>query len=121
MFNLDTKMSDVTPREVRVYSDSKGERPFTNWRRSLRDRRAVTKIEKRLERLEEGNLGDTKSVGGGVFELRIDYGPGYRIYFGHVSEIIIVLLCGGDKSTQDEDILRARQYLNDYRGRKSGV
>lgn len=114
-------MPDVTPKEVRVYFDSKGVRPFTVWRKSLRDRRAVTKIEKRVERLEEGNLGDTKSVGGGVFELRIDYGPEYRIYFGQVRKNIIILLCGGHKSSQDEDIQRARQYLNDYRRRKSGV
>ena len=76
--------------------------------------KAITKIEARLRRLENGNLGDYRSVGEGVFELRIDYGPGYRVYFGQVGSTIVLLLCGGDKSTQDQDISTAKRYWANY-------
>jgi putative addiction module killer protein len=66
-------------------------------------------IEKRLQRVKFGNLGDYRSVGEGVCELKIDYGPGYRIYFGQIGLTIVLLLCGGDKSTQEQDILRAKK------------
>ena len=79
--------------------------------------RARAKIRARLDRVEEGNLGDYKSVGEGVFELRIDYGSGYRIYFGQEGSRIIILLCGGDKSTQAQDIRKAQEYWEDYRSR----
>ncbi len=88
------------PREIRNYLTVDGKNIFDEWLDSLRDRRAKAKIRARLDRVEDGNLGDSKSVGEGVFELRIDYGLGYRIYFGQEEIIIIILLCGGDKSTQ---------------------
>ena len=69
----------------------------------------------RLERLKSGNLGDCRSVGSGVFELRLDFGPGYRIYFGQVSNTIVLLLCGGDKSSQTRDIERAKTYWLEYK------
>lgn len=68
-------------------------------------------------RVEAGNLGDYRSVGEGIFELRIDYGPGYRIYFGQIGITIVLLLCGGDKSTQEQDIRKAIEYWEDYRSR----
>ena len=71
----------------------------------------------RLERLKSGNLGDCRSVGSGVFELRLDFGPGYRIYFGQVSNTIVLLLCGGDKSSQTRDIERAKTYWLEYKER----
>ena len=76
-----------------------GRRPFVEWLDALRDRRAIDKIEKRLRRVESGNLGDYRSVGEGVCELKINYGSGYRVYFGQIGSTIVLLLCGGDKST----------------------
>ncbi len=81
---------------------------FRIWLADLRDRRAVARIAGRIDRLKLGNPGDVKSVGDGVSELRIDYGPGYRLYFKRVGHEIVLLLCGGDKSTQSKDIERAK-------------
>jgi putative addiction module killer protein len=80
---------------------------FTNWFRSLRDRQAKARIQVRIDRLQLGLSGDVKTVGEGVSELRIDYGPGYRVYFTKRGRELIVLLAGGDKSTQDRDIKKA--------------
>ena len=81
---------------------------FDAWLRELRDRRAVARIQARLDRLAAGNPGDVKPVGSGISELRIDHGPGYRVYFIQRGPVVIVLLCGGDKSSQSGDIERAR-------------
>ena len=81
---------------------------FATWLASLRDERARARILKRLDRARDGNLGDVAPVGGGVSEMRIFYGPGYRLYFVRRGSELIVLLCGGDKSTQDADIVEAR-------------
>ena len=102
-------------RDVIVYQTSDGECPFDEWLTSLRDSRAVDKIILRIRRVEQGNLGDYKSVGKGVCELRIDYGGGYRIYFGQIGNTIVVLLGGGDKTDRERDILKAHQYWEDYR------
>lgn len=82
---------------------------FTTWLAGLRDQRARARILKRLDRARAGNLGDVAPVGEGVSEMRIFYGPGYRIYFVQRGEALIVLLCGGDKSTQDADIADAKE------------
>ncbi|MEH1792978.1 type II toxin-antitoxin system RelE/ParE family toxin [Nostoc sp.] len=108
---------EVQPREIRNYLTVDGKNIFDEWLDSLRDRRAKAKIRARLDRIEDGNLGDCKSVGEGVFELRIDYGQGYRIYFGQEGITIIILLCGGDKSTQKQDVDKAQEYWKDYRSR----
>ncbi len=81
---------------------------FDKWFRGLRDQRAVSKVADRLSRVEDGNFGDHKSVGDGVSELRISYGPGYRIYYTIRGEVVVFLLVGGDKTSQDEDIKRAK-------------
>ena len=81
---------------------------FTKWRSKLKDERARAAIALRLARLAFGHVGDAKSVGDGVSELRIHYGPGYRVYFQRRGEMIVVLLCGGDKSTQAKDIAKAK-------------
>jgi putative addiction module killer protein len=82
---------------------------FKEWAGGLRDLKARARIDARIRRAEGGNLGDVKSVGDGVSEMRIDYGPGYRLYFTRRGLELIVLLCGGDKSTQAADIKRAQK------------
>jgi putative addiction module killer protein len=81
---------------------------FATWLKGLKDRQGRAKILARIDRLEEGNQGITRSVGAGVVEMKIDFGPGYRVYFIQRGEVVIVLLCGGDKSTQENDIRRAK-------------
>ena len=81
--------------------------PFIDWFARLRDRGARARITVRIRRLSLGNPGDVRPVGGGVSEMRVDYGPGYRVYFVRRGDTVVVLLCGGDKRTQDRDIARA--------------
>jgi putative addiction module killer protein len=108
-----------SPRELRIYETEQGEVPFSSWLYSLRDREAKARIRKRLDRIELGNLGDYRSVGEGVFEFRIDYGSGYRVYFAQVDLLIILLLYGGDKSTQERDIIKAKQLWSDFKQREN--
>ena len=102
------------PREIQSYQDANGNYPFEDWLVRLRDRTARVKIQARLGRLALGNFGDSKFVGDGVYELRINYGGGYRIYFGQVGTRVILLLCGGDKSSQEQDIQTAKSYWRAY-------
>ena len=88
---------------------------YSDWYRNLRDRAAKTRIDARIERLLLGNPGDVRPVGRGVSELRIDYGPGYRIYYWQHGDIIIFLLAGGDKDSQSRDIQRAIELSQDMR------
>ena len=88
---------------------------FRRWLDKLHDAHAVSSITRRLGRVQRGNLGDIRSVGG-VSEMRIDYGPGYRLYFVRRGADIIVLLCGGDKDSQDRDIQRARRLARELEG-----
>jgi len=83
------------------------------WYRELEDIRAKARIDIRLNAVKKGSFGVQKSVGNGIFELKIDYGPGYRLYYKKIGDDIIVLLCGGDKSTQDADIENARQIVTE--------
>jgi putative addiction module killer protein len=103
--------------QLRFYQTTAGKQPFREWLSALPDRQAVNRIEARLARILAGNFGDVRSVGGGVLELRIDWGPGYRVYFGRVGQVVVLLLCGGDKRTQERDIERAKDYFRDYRAR----
>ena len=82
---------------------------------SLEDRKGRSVIRARLDRLEAGNPGDHRSVGEGVQELRIDFGPGYRVYYGEEGSTIVIVLCGGDKSSQEKDVRKAQEYWADYR------
>ena len=87
------------PIEIEYYITPDDKAPFLKWLESLRDIKARAKIRTRLDRVQVGNLGDHRPVGKGVWELKIDYGPGYRVYFGKIGSSGILLLCGGDKST----------------------
>lgn len=108
-------MRNAHPRRLQAYRTSKGREPFTEWLESFQDQRTQTKIRKRLSRLEVGNFGDCRSVGGGVFELRIHFGAGYRIYFGEMDNVTVLLLCAGDKSSQARDINRAKTYWLEHK------
>lgn len=105
----------VTPKEIEVFRAKNGGVPFEDWLEDLKDKKAVARVLARLARVRQGNLGDCKSVGGGVSELRVDYGPGYRVYFGQKGRTLVVLLCGGDKRTQDHDIRLAKQYWHEFK------
>ena len=108
-------MRNTQPREIETYRSQNGREPFTEWFNAIRDIRTQTRIRRRLDQVEKGNLGDCASVGSGVSELRLHFGPGYRIYFGEVDRTIVLLLCGGDKSTQSQDIQRAKTYWLEYK------
>ena len=105
----------VTPKEIVAFRAKDGQVPFEDWLDDLKDKRAVARVLARLARLRQGNLGDCKSVGDGVSELRVDYGPGYRVYFGQKGQTLVGLLCGGDKRTQDRDIRLAKQYWHEFK------
>ena len=108
-------MRDVHPREILVYQTLDGREPFNEWLDSIKNIKAQDQIQARLRRLEDGNFGDCQSVGAGVFELRLHFGSGYRIYFGQIGNTIVILLCGGTKSSQARDIERAKTYWREYR------
>jgi putative addiction module killer protein len=108
---------EAIPRQIKAYTTEKGEIPFDEWLDSLKDLGTVARILLRLDRVRQGNLGDYKVIDDGVCELRIDFGAGYRIYFGQEGRAIVILLCGGDKSSQKQDIKTAKKYWSDYRSR----
>ena len=105
--------------ELRHFLTASGKDVFDGWLDGVRDLRAQAAILARLDRLELGGLGDTKPAGGGVHELRIDIGAGYRVYYANRGKLVLLLLCGGDKSSQNADIKRAIKYLREYDQRKS--
>jgi putative addiction module killer protein len=88
---------------------------YKKWFASLKDRNARARIDVRLKRILLGNFGDVEPVGEGVFEIKIDYGPGYRVYFVREENVLVILLCGGDKSTQSKDIQRAHKISRSLR------
>ncbi len=103
--------------ELRRYLTGTGRDVFGEWLAGLKDTRTKAKIVARIDRLSAGNFGDCKPLRGGLFELRIDWGPGYRVYYALVGRTCVLLLCGGDKRKQSSDIRRALEYLEDYRER----
>ncbi len=92
--------------------------PYTEWFRGFRDRMAKARIEARLHQVEFGNLGDCKPVGEGVLELRIDVGAGYRVYRGKRGQLLVILLCGGDKGSQAKDIAKAKTLWTNWKRRQ---
>ncbi len=105
--------------EIRYYVAADGRQPFAEW---FADLEPVTraKIARAMARMEQGNLSNVKPVGGGVLEYRIDFGPGYRVYFGRDGETLVILLTGGSKKRQQRDIEAASAYWQDYKQRKRG-
>jgi putative addiction module killer protein len=104
--------------EIRHYLTADGRDLIADWLRKLRDMQAKTAIIRRLNRLEQGNFGDFKPCREGVYELRIDVGPGYRVYYAQAGKTVVLLLTGGTKRTQDADITRACECWRDWQTRK---
>ncbi len=98
--------------EIKYYQRSNGKQPFIDWLEGLRGR-AI--IRTRIDRLKLGDMGRCRSVGGEVMELKIDFGPGYRCYFGKIGKTVVLLLCGGDKGSQERGIERAKLFFQEYR------
>lgn len=103
--------------ELVVYVTEDGKAPFDDWFDGL-NTPAALKVRTALARIETGNLGDVKPVGEGVSERRIPFGPGYRVYFGQDGDTLVILLCGGTKKRQSNDIDQAKRYWDDYKDRK---
>ena len=104
--------------ELLRYQGKDGREPLTVWLHRLRDRQAHAHVLARLDRLENGNFGQCRALQSGVWELKIDHGPGYRVYYSQVGKTILLLLCGGDKRTQQADIERAVMYWKEFRSRQ---
>jgi putative addiction module killer protein len=104
---------------IREYLDSNGQSPFAKWFGGL-NAPAAAKVTISLVRIEHGNFSNTKGVGAGVYECRIDFGPGYRIYFGKDGDAFVILVGGGTKKHQDEDIKAAHERWKDFKERKAG-
>jgi putative addiction module killer protein len=100
--------------QIRHFVNASGKDVFQHWMDSLKDMRARVAILRRMDRLADGNLGDCKFCRDGVWELKIDVGAGYRVYFGQANATLVLLLCGGDKRSQSQDIKRAVQYWQDW-------
>ncbi len=100
---------------IKIYHDQRGHEPFKAWIKSLRDKKVITQIYKRLKIVSFGNLGDYRAIGNGLFELRLHFGAGYRIYYGKIGQEIILLLAGGIKASQAKDIKKAKLYWQDYK------
>ena len=100
--------------EIRLFRGPRSQAPFLKWLNSQKDKRTIAIVQSRLNRVRLGNFGDCSPLGGGVEELRIDHGPGHRIYFGRVGKNVVMLLSAGSKSTQSKDIGKARKYWREY-------
>ena len=105
-------------KEILIYDLKDGKEPFVIWLKSIKDNVTRARIKSAVLKLSNGNFGDCKKLNSDIFEIRLHFGSGYRIYFSELNNIIILLLCGGDKSTQSKDIEKANIYLKDYKERK---
>ncbi|MBI4042751.1 MAG: type II toxin-antitoxin system RelE/ParE family toxin [Deltaproteobacteria bacterium] len=101
------------------YESREGRTPFIEWLESLKDRDARAKIKVRIDRVRLGNFGEHRSVQDGVWELIVDYGPGYRVYYGKIGMNVVLLLCAGTKKRQQKDIEIAKEFWQDYRKRNN--
>jgi putative addiction module killer protein len=103
--------------EIRNYADASGKVPFLDWLYAMKDKAGQKRIIARLARVMAGNLGDCKPLRDGVMELKVDFGPGYRVYMSRQGAVLVLLLCAGDKSSQSRDIELAIEYLDDWKQR----
>lgn len=103
--------------DIVTYADANGNIPFRNWLYAMKDKVGQKRIIARLSQVMAGNLGDCKALREGVMELKIDFGPGYRVYLSRQGPVMVLLLCGGDKADQSRDIQQAIDYLNDWKQR----
>ncbi|HCC58423.1 MAG TPA: addiction module killer protein [Solibacterales bacterium] len=106
---------EALPREVEFYVDGDGNCPFKEWLESLKDHVARAQVDKRITRVRLGLFGNCDEVGEGVIELKLDTGPGYRLYCAQDGRTLVVLLCGGTKRRQQSDIEQARKFWRDYK------
>lgn len=110
----------IKPCEIRLYQTATGKEPYTEWENSL-DKSVVARIDARLTRIREaGNIGTCEPVGDGVYELKFDFGPGYRVYFGLETDTFMILLLGGSKKGQQRDINKSKEYWKDHLLMKRG-
>ncbi len=105
---------EARPKHLKKYITDSGRCPFDEWLAALKDKSTKAIVTNRLLRIMQGNFGLCRGLGGGLQEMKIDFGPGLRVYFAEDGDTIVVLLCGGDKSTQSKDIEKARQFWTDY-------
>ena len=110
---------NINMKEILIYDLKNGKEPFSVWLKSIKDNVIRARIKSAVLKLSYGNFGDCKKLSSDISEIRLHFGSGYRIYFSEVDKIIILLLCGGDKSTQSKDIEKANIYLKDYKERKN--
>lgn len=108
----------LAKKTVVIYANKRGHEPFSEWLSSLKDRTLRARVRNRISRLELGNFGDCEPVGEGVFELRFFFGSGLRVYFAEHESMKVVLLCGGDKKTQNKDILKAKDYWKEFKDKE---
>jgi putative addiction module killer protein len=109
----------VEPKQVEIYRTAGGDIPYETWLDGLKDGGTRARIEVQIAKIRLGNLGRWKSLGEGVGEIVLDFGPGYRIYFAQLGTLVVLLLLGGDKRTQRKDITAAKRYWADYQTRSN--
>ncbi len=108
-------MNDIISTwSIEIYTDDQGNAPFEEWLFSL-DTSLQLRVIARLDRMRDGNFGDSKILQGGIIELRLHFGSGYRVYYGKIGKRIVLLLCGGEKGSQQRDIKKALKYWKDYK------
>lgn len=107
---------ETAAQDIEIYVGRDGKSPYSDWLDGLKDVKARAIIRVRIDRVRLGNFGKCRSVGEGIYELKIDFGPGYRVYFGREGDKLVILLCGGDKGSQKRDIEKAHVYWKDCRG-----
>jgi len=100
---------------LKIYRDKNGKMPLVEWLEAIKDIIIKARIKNRIARMELGNFGDCKLIKAGVYELRLHFGSGYRVYFGKISNIVVLLLCGGDKSSQTKNINQAVEFWEDFK------